>query len=220
LERILGIPLRATVFYAVCGWKKRIPPSFELASGRIWRVKVDEMLKIRTATARSTPAVDGKYLGSSRGHLMAVEKKTEAAVGSLLQTGFGAKGLTTDSLVAFEGKPAVTQTEEAVAKPWLLTNAADKSCGPRAMENGYCSPTSFVFDGERQFFSYPEKAVALSAASKTLWEKRRLALAPLPCRCSLRRTRFSFWAAEQMLDRADRCTQQTFAEKSRRNGLL
>jgi outer membrane protein assembly factor BamB len=38
---------------------------------------------------------------------------------------------------------------------------------------GYCSPTSFVFGGERQFlFVASEKAVALSAAGKMLWEKR------------------------------------------------
>ncbi len=162
--------------------KNEFLASFELASGKeAWRVQVDEMLKNRHGNGpRSTPAVDEKnvYGLSSRGHLLAVEKKTgklqwEAFCKRDFRSEGPGHGFSSSPLV--EDNLLLLQTEAGNGKAVV---AFDKRSG-RVLWNagyggdGYCSPTSFVFDGERQFlFVAAEKAIALSAAGKILWEKR------------------------------------------------
>ncbi|MGH7598083.1 MAG: PQQ-binding-like beta-propeller repeat protein, partial [bacterium] len=170
------------IFTMFADGKSEFLASFELASGKeVWRVKVDEMLKNQHGNGpRSTPAVDEQnaYGLSSRGHLVAVEKKT----GKLQWEAFCKKDFRSDGPGhGFSSSPLVEenmlllQTEAGNGKALVAFN---KRSGQILWTtgyggDGYCSPTSFVFDGERQFlFVASEKAAALSAAGKTLWEKR------------------------------------------------
>ncbi|MCI0695611.1 PQQ-like beta-propeller repeat protein [candidate division KSB1 bacterium] len=170
------------IFTMFADGKNEFLASFELASGKeVWRVKVDEMLKNRHGNGpRSTPAVDEQnvYGLSSRGHLMAVEKKTgklqwEAFCKQDFRSEGPGHGFSSSPLV--EGNMLLLQTEAGNGK---AVAAFDKRSGRVLWTagyggDGYCSPTSFIYNGERQFiFVASGKAVALSPAGKILWEKR------------------------------------------------
>jgi outer membrane protein assembly factor BamB len=170
------------IFTMFADGKNEFLASFELASGKeVWRVQVDKMLKNQHGNGpRSTPAVDEQnvYGLSSRGHLIAVEKKTgklqwEAFCKQEFRSDGPGHGFSSSPLV--EENMLLLQTEAGNGKALV---AFDKRSGRILWNAGYggeghCSPTSFVFNGERQFlFVASEKAIALSAAGKTLWEKR------------------------------------------------
>jgi outer membrane protein assembly factor BamB len=170
------------IFTMFADGKNEFLGCFELASGKeIWRVQVDEMLKNQHGNGpRSTPAVDEQnvYGLSSRGHLMAVEKKTgklqwkafckQDFQGEGPDLGFSSSPLVEENMLilqtgAVNGKALVAFDKRSGRILWTTGYGGE----------GYCSPTSFVIGGERQFlYVVSEKAVALSVAGKTLWEKR------------------------------------------------
>lgn len=170
------------IFTMFADGKNEFLACFELASGKeVWRIQVDAMLKNQHGNGpRSTPAADEQnvYGLSSRGHLIAVEKKTgklqwEVSCKQDFRSEGPGHGFSSSPLV--EENMLLLQTEAGNGKALV---AFDKRSGRILWTtgfggDGYCSPTSFVFDGKRQFlFVASEKALSLSAAGKILWEKR------------------------------------------------
>jgi outer membrane protein assembly factor BamB len=169
------------VFTMYADGKSEFLACFELETGKeAWRIKVDDMLENQHGNGpRSTPAVDEQrvYGLSSRGHLIAVEKRSgKLQWETFCKQSFGGKppfhGFSSSPLV--EENKLLLQTEAGNGKALA---AFDKRTGQVLWTagyggDGYCSPTSFLLNGERQFlFVAAQKAVALSTAGKIAWEK-------------------------------------------------